>query len=341
MTEPSSSARRRECAQRVVEQHAPGSRELEERRRTGSRDHLLEPALEDVARHVSRRGREGRRRRSGWAPSPRSPSRPRGRPSALRGRSCARPASSDRAPRGGRSQTRAAPSGARASRAPPYVVRGTRQHRRSTPCVPPSARVIAFAMYWTASMVCPCLPMKSATSGPLQLTVTPPSCSRAETVTSAAIPTTMRSTISPASRDASLASPAAGSVTPVVPALAMTCAGREADPQKPALAFRDDLELHALAVEAGHALLELSERSPLRLADRLTRRLDGHGLLVAHRRVLPPRLRFTRRGAPPELPRTAGVGVALSPLPAGSGSSFGGVRLERFGGAVGLASVAA
>ena len=49
----------------------------------------------------------------------------------------------------------------------------------------------------------------------------------------------------------------------------------ETDAEQPALAFGDDLELHAVAIEARNELLELAQRGPLRLADGLAGRLDA------------------------------------------------------------------
>src|SRR5205085_8943853 len=99
---------------------------------------------------------------------------------------------------------------------------------------------------------------------------------------------------------------------------------RVADAEQAALSFRDDLELHGRLVEARLALLELSKRGPLCLANRLPCRFD---LQLAHRRAFCFFFRFTRRGC------AGGFGFGrAAPSPAsGGGSSCGGVRDERFG----------
>ena len=107
--------------------------------------------------------------------------------------------------------------------------------------------------------------------------------------------------------------------------------GRVPDPEQAPLSLRDDLEPHALAVEAGDELLELTERGPLRLADGLAGCLDSNDCGPAHRFGLPPRFRLTFRGGPERdwpcaAPRS---GAAAS---AGAGVSRPGVRLVRLGG---------
>src|SRR6185436_19721031 len=111
--------------------------------------------------------------------------------------------------------------------------------------------------------------------------------------------------------------------------------GCEPDAEQAALALGNDLELHALAIEPGNPLLELTERRPLRLADGLARGLDGDRRLGTHLRVLPPRFRLTRREPPPELALDVPSVDDCSPLLDTVGSSFGGVRLERLGGTTG------
>src|SRR5262249_17973262 len=101
--------------------------------------------------------------------------------------------------------------------------------------------------------------------------------------------------------------------------------GREAHPEQPPLALGDDLKLDRGLVEPRTELLQLTERRPLGLADRLACGLDLQ--LVAHRRAR--LLRLTLRGCC----RAAGWAWAGSrfaaPSPAGSGSVFGAVRDER------------
>src|SRR5919202_5051312 len=107
---------------------------------------------------------------------------------------------------------------------------------------------------------------------------------------------------------------------------------RVADAENPPLALGDDLEPNGRLVEPRREPLELSQRGPLRLADRLAGGLDLERLLGlgAHRRAF--FFFFTRLGA------AAGVGfgsgclrAAPSPPPSPS-PPRGGVREERFGG---------
>ena len=123
--------------------------------------------------------------------------------------------------------------------------RGSPQRRRSPRAAPPPARVIAFARYWIASIVWPCFPMKSATSGPEQVTVTPALVlARGRATTSAPIPDAIRSTISRGLRHVVLVRRRSrarfGRADSV---LRDDVRRREAHAEKPALAFRHDLEL--------------------------------------------------------------------------------------------------
>src|SRR5581483_12312521 len=97
-----------------------------------------------------------------------------------------------------------------------------------------------------------------------------------------------------------------------------------------------DFELDRGLVQPGMTQLQLPQRRPLRLADRLSRRLDGH---PTHLRLAAPFFRRTRRGWPDAFDGAAFgcsgvVGFAPFPPPA---SSFGGareLRLNRSGGGV-------
>src|SRR5581483_5944317 len=108
-----------------------------------------------------------------------------------------------------------------------------------------------------------------------------------------------------------------------------------ADAEQAALALGDDLELHRGLVQPGMAQLELAQRRPLRLADRLAGRLDGH---VGHRLRAVPFFRRTLRGCPAGrdgLAFGSPEAEGFAPLP--PPSSFGGVRdvrLKRSGGGV-------
>src|SRR5207253_10001002 len=71
---------------------------------------------------------------------------------------------------------------------------------------------------------------------------------------------------------------------------------RETNAEQPSLALRDDLEANRRLVETGLTLLELAQRRPLSLADRLAGSLDADLFLDRHRLVLCFFFRFTRRG---------------------------------------------
>ena len=70
---------------------------------------------------------------------------------------------------------------------------------------------------------------------------------------------------------------------------------REPDAEQAPLAFRDDLEADRRLVDPGAKLLELTQRGPFRLADRLARGFDLQGLRLGHLRA-PRFLRLTLRG---------------------------------------------
>ena len=115
---------------------------------------------------------------------------------------------------------------------------------------------------------------------------------------------------------------------------------RVADAEQPPLAFRENLESHRGLVERRDEELELAERPPLRLSDRLAGRLDR--AVGAHLRPC-PRLRFTRRGwvgawrgfgARPGFGATPAPERAFAaPLPSSVAREAEGVRDERFGAA--------
>src|SRR5581483_8200364 len=96
---------------------------------------------------------------------------------------------------------------------------------------------------------------------------------------------------------------------------------RRADPEQPALALVDHLEADGAAVERRRAVLELPQRVPLRLADRLARALGGQ---LGHRRLPPFFLRLTRRGGGAAA-ALAGCGALIA---SGSGF-FAGVWVRR------------
>src|SRR5207302_9377952 len=105
---------------------------------------------------------------------------------------------------------------------------------------------------------------------------------------------------------------------------------RVADAEEPTLAFGDHLEPHRRLLEPGIALLELTQRRPLGLADGLARRLDRQ--LGGHRR---PAFFFRRtlRGGCGRDAAGAGLGASgprRAPFPPPSLSSRGGVRDVRF-----------
>src|SRR5581483_8635043 len=107
--------------------------------------------------------------------------------------------------------------------------------------------------------------------------------------------------------------------------------GRVPDAEQAALALGDDLEPDGALVECGVALLELAQRRPFRLTDRLARRLDRQIGAGGHLR---PAffLRRTRRGGCCAR-GAAGFGESGSrtaPLPPPSPESRGGVRDVRF-----------
>ncbi len=76
-------------------------------------------------------------------------------------------------------------------------------------------------------------------------------------------------------------------------AAAATRAGSKPTPSRPRSPSVEHLEGDRVLVERRRDQLELAQRVPLGLADRLAGRLDPNGL--AHRRA-PPRFRLTRRG---------------------------------------------
>ena len=94
--------------------------------------------------------------------------RPRDRPSAPRGRFGARPRSSARARRGCPSPTPARRSAARAPRASSCGARGSRPRRRRSGAGRRRATrcAIAFARYWSASIICPWRPISTPMSPP-------------------------------------------------------------------------------------------------------------------------------------------------------------------------------
>src|SRR3954453_23547546 len=98
---------------------------------------------------------------------------------------------------------------------------------------------------------------------------------------------------------------------------------REAHSQETTLTLGHDLEANSGLVQPGLLPLELPQRRPLGLADRLSGRLD---LELHQRRAF--FLRFTRRG----WLVTAGAGTVASGISEPSlDGPFGGVREERFG----------
>src|SRR6266542_3781869 len=146
----------------------------------------------------------------------------------------------------------------------------------------------AFARYWIASIVWPWRPMSIPRSGPTHDTVIVSSSSSSSMRAVMPIPSMIRCTSSRASPPTSLS-------------------------------LGDDLEANRGLVETGLLPLELPQRRPLGLADRLAGRLD---LEIHQRRAF--FLRFTRRGG------ALGFAAAGAPAPS-SRTSFGGVREERFG----------
>src|SRR3954451_12384369 len=99
-----------------------------------------------------------------------------------------------------------------------------------------------------------------------------------------------------------------------------------ADAENAALALGHDLELHRRLVEPGMPPLELTQRCPLRLADRLAGRLGRQVRDLVHLRLVRFFLRRTWRGRCE--PDGAGVGCGgsrLAPSPL-EPSSFGGGR---------------
>ena len=94
--------------------------------------------------------------------------------------------------------------------------------------------------------------------------------------------------------------------------------GRHADAEQPALALGDHLERDRVASKPRKAALELAQRHPLGLADRLALRLDDRisrgKSVVAHRR---DRffLRRTRRGGPCACGFACAAGFAAAGLP--------------------------
>src|SRR6266542_2171263 len=99
---------------------------------------------------------------------------------------------------------------------------------------------------------------------------------------------------------------------------------RIADAEQAALALGDDFEANRGLVDPGPQPLELAQRCPLRLADRLPRRFDEQ--LLGHRRARFFFLRTTR-GCPVGF-GGGSAGVAPSPSPP---RCFRGVRELRFG----------
>src|SRR4029079_4513995 len=102
---------------------------------------------------------------------------------------------------------------------------------------------------------------------------------------------------------------------------------------------RNDLEANGRLVESRRALLEIAERIPLRLADRLAGRLDLKLGVLGHLRVR-FFFRFTRRGAADcAAAAVPGFGDGSGALACVAGPSLGGVRELRFGGSVGFGTI--
>ena len=117
--------------------------------------------------------------------------------------------------------------------------------------------------------------MSRPTSGPEHVTAIASGSSRATTSASTPSVSTIRATSARASPAWPLSSVAALGCGRRLRGLGRQMrdhAGRlVADTEDPALAFGDDLELHRGLVEPGIPPLELAQRRPLRLANRLAR----------------------------------------------------------------------
>ena len=111
-----------------------------------------------------------------------------------------------------------------------------------------------------------------------------------------------------------------------------------ADAEDPALAFGHDLELHRGLVEAGMAPLELAQRGPLRLADRLPGRLgrEVREISLISGSCASSCAAPGAAAARPTEPASAAATSGLAPFPL-EPSSFGGVReLRRSGAGAGV-----
>ena len=222
--------------------------------------------------------------------------RRRERPSAARARPCARPPSSARA----RPARRASARSARAQRdplerraAPVAVARGVDRHRLARVAAavqrPRSRRTAARR---SSGRAC-----RSGGRGRRRCRSTTISSSSSRTSTRRRAPSP------PTTCSTSSRTRAAASRLVVGARAARRRSGRVgrrdharrrvADAEQAALALGDDLEANAALSSPGASALEVAQRLPLRLADRLPGRL--HGDLAAHRRA-PPFFRLTRRG---------------------------------------------
>ena len=180
--------------------------------------------------------------------------------------------------------------------------------------------------------------MKSATSGPEQITVTPVSCARADAVTSAPIPDDDPLDDLARARDVvTLARPVFGARCPERLGARDDVRGREADTEQSALALRDDLELtrsrgRGLARAArARAAQPTSPRRPSRRSPRPSPEPGRSPSRPSASLALHAPRRTARARASARRPGTAARRCSTP-----SGSSFGGVLLDRLGGTAGL-----
>ena len=177
---------------------------------------------------------------------------------------------------------------------------GSRPRRRPRPSRSSGrdARRSRSTRYWTASIVCPCLPISSPSSRRCSDAVTASSSStmsiRQRTPSAAVMCSTQRR----ARWAASSLSPSAAARRPLhrvgVDRRAITRAGAYPTPSSPRSPSETTWKLHRRLVEPGMEPLQLAQRRPLRLADGLAGRLDRRRSSVIR---APFFFRFTRAAA--------------------------------------------